>query len=89
MGYKSEESRVLWPNILEKDKELTYNQNEFVLIKDNLLYTIGFHFLLYLLVCKVLTKSVVLNSCTFLFPDEHSFFYVSQLPLKFQVGHQN
>lgn len=75
----------------KKDKELIYNQNEFVLVKDNLLHTIGFHFLLYLLVWKVLTKSksVILNPCTFLFADEHSFFYVSQLPLKFQVGDQN
>lgn len=35
LGYKGEESRVLWPNILEKDKELTCNQNEFVLIYTN------------------------------------------------------
>lgn len=56
-GYGSEESRILWPIILEKDKELIYNCNEFVLLKDTLLCAMRFHFLLYLLVCEVLTKS--------------------------------
>lgn len=56
-GYGSEESRVLWP-ILEKDKELIYNCNEFVLLRDTLLYAMRFHFLLFLLACEeVLTKS--------------------------------